>query len=290
MINSKIILGTVQMGLPYGVNNATGKISGHESREILMKAHASGIQFLDTAEAYGDAHQVIGNFHRENPGHTFQVITKIPAAASVSNAAQKVEQYLNDLQVDRLEALMFHSFDSYQKNRSMVSSWTHLREQNLFRHLGVSVYTNQELEVLVREEAVDLIQLPFNLLDNISLRGDLLEEAKINGKIIHTRSAFLQGLFFKAPDDNHTIVLRLKDQLLEIHRIAAEENISMAALALGYCLRQKNIDHVLIGVDSVQQLETNLAAASVRIKAETIERIDHIVTDNIALLNPSLWN
>ena len=66
------------MGLPYGVNNSLGKISFENSCQILAKAFDLGISTLDTAEAYGDAHRVIGEFHKANPKVKFNVITKIP--------------------------------------------------------------------------------------------------------------------------------------------------------------------------------------------------------------------
>ena len=64
---SKLILGTVQMGLDYGVNNSSGKISNKESFEILSLAFSNGINILDTAEVYGNSHQIIGDFHYNNP-------------------------------------------------------------------------------------------------------------------------------------------------------------------------------------------------------------------------------
>ena len=70
---SKFILGTVQMGLDYGINNSIGKISVEESFKILLKAYLSGITTLDTAEVYGEAHQLIGDFHRSHPEFKFQI-------------------------------------------------------------------------------------------------------------------------------------------------------------------------------------------------------------------------
>ena len=67
ILNNKLILGTVQMGLPYGINNSTGKVSLEDSLEILDYAFENGIKTLDTAEAYGNAHEVIGIFHHHNP-------------------------------------------------------------------------------------------------------------------------------------------------------------------------------------------------------------------------------
>ena len=72
--SSKIILGTVQFGLDYGINNSNGKVSNNDSQEILKYAYENNIRTLDTAESYGNAHEVIGLFHKNNPQKLFKVI------------------------------------------------------------------------------------------------------------------------------------------------------------------------------------------------------------------------
>lgn len=289
-MTNKLILGTVQMGLDYGVNNQTGKIPYEQVQLILREAYNSGIRFLDTAEAYGDAHKIIGDFHEANPNTIFQVITKIPATDPGINFDKKVRRYLEELKIPRLEALMFHSFSAYQKFRSQQTVLKQLKTEDLFNKLGVSIYTNDEFNALIQDDAVDLIQLPFNLLDNGSLRGELLEKAKKKGKIVHTRSVFLQGLFFKKPNDNNPIVKELKDQLTQIHKLANDSGASISDLALSYCLQQKNIDGVLIGIDSIEQLRSNLKSREHQPSQDTIDQIDRIQTKNTDLLNPALWN
>ena len=114
-LNSKIILGTVQMGLPYGINNTKGKGSLDDSLEILGHAFDNGIRILDSAEAYGNAHEIIGIFHNKYPDKIFKIITKLPNKNN-DDISVKVEVYLKELNVNQLEALMFHSYDSYQNN------------------------------------------------------------------------------------------------------------------------------------------------------------------------------
>ena len=56
----KLILGTVQLGVDYGINNEIGKPSIADALSILEYAYKKKIRFLDTAEAYGDAQKIIG--------------------------------------------------------------------------------------------------------------------------------------------------------------------------------------------------------------------------------------
>lgn len=288
--SDKLILGTVQMGLDYGINNSQGKIRLEDSLNILNNAYSVGIRKLDTAEVYGNAHNIIGKYHEENPNHIFNVITKIPANACADSIKGRVHKYLDELGIDQLDTLMFHSFDSYKSNPELKERLLDLKSEGLFKYLGVSVYTNQEIEVLIADNEIDLVQLPFNLLDNYSQKGELLKRAKELGKIIHIRSAFLQGLFFKDPDEDHPIVLQLKKELTAIKELSKLNQIPIADFALGYCVAQDHIDQVLIGVDSVSQLLENLKALKNPIPSELFDRINKIIVEDRNLLNPFLWN
>lgn len=288
-LSNKLILGTVQMGLNYGINNEIGQTSIEESHQILLTAYKFGITTLDTAEAYGSAHRVIGQFHRNNPKIKYKIITKVPGDFDECSFRVKVDGYLNDLEVDFLEVLMFHSFDSFKNNIPALDSILKLKSAGLVKHIGVSAYTNEQLEYLLDKDYVTVVQLPFNLLDNYSLRGALLEELKLKGKIIHTRSVFLQGLFFKKATDKHVIVKKLQFELDILNQMVSQYSCSIEELALSYCLQCKNIDNVVIGVDSVDHLNTNLKASSYMIDEEIIEKINKIKVNDVDFLNPSLW-
>jgi aryl-alcohol dehydrogenase-like predicted oxidoreductase len=285
----KLILGTAQMGLDYGINNSVGKISVEESHKILFEAFSSGITILDTAEAYGNAHQVIGAYHKNFPAHKFQIITKIPHNIDSNSFEIKIKEYIKDLYVNCLEVLMFHSFDSFVNSKKNIDVLVDLKCKGHIKHIGVSVYTNEQLDFLLREDEISVVQLPFNLLDNINTRGRLIQQLKAKGKIIHSRSVFLQGLFFKNLNINNKIVQKLNSQLEVLKEITIQSNCSMEELALGYCLKQNDIDKVLIGVDSILHLDANLKASTYSLSDKTIKTINTIKVEDLDLLNPSLW-
>ncbi|WP_026751212.1 aldo/keto reductase [Sediminibacterium sp. C3] len=285
----KLILGTAQMGLNYGVNNRVGKISNDESCKILIKADSLGITILDTAEAYGDAHQVIGLFHRKHPNCRFKIITKMPHSIEYNSVQSRVESYLACIGVDALEVLMFHSFESFLNNPRVLEVLIDMKSKGYIKNIGVSVYTNDHLEYLLNEDEISVIQLPFNLLDNLSIRGSLMEQLKAKGKTIHSRSAFLQGLFFKNTIEENKIVYKLHKHLDYLLQISNQLSCSIEELALSYCIQQPSIDHVIIGVDSVNQLEANFKASTYILKQDIKQIIDNIKVQDRNLLNPSLW-
>ena len=289
-MKSKLILGTAQFGLNYGINNNIGKVSAEDCNKILTKALKLGINTLDTAEVYGNAHQLVGDFHNKNDNLKFKIITKFPHKIKFSLIGSKIIEYIDLLHVKTLEVIMFHSFESFQSNYKALNSLNELKSKGLINNIGVSVYTNTQLESLLNEDLITVVQLPFNLLDNSNVRGDLINRLKEKGKTIHTRSAFLQGLFFKNTNDKNPIVQELKTELELLNQISVGSNCSMEELALSYCIKQKNIDNIIIGVDSISQLNANIKASGFQIKENALKTINGIVVKDLNLLNPSLWN
>ena len=288
-MSSKLILGTVQFGLKYGINNTIGKPKKDEVLSLLKVAYSSGIRVLDTAEAYGNAHQLIGNYHKEQNNFKFKIITKFPHQIKHNSIRSKVLEYLDLMNVNTVDVMMFHSFDSFQSNYNSLNTLNELKSDGLITNIGVSVYTNAQLESLLNEDLITVVQLPFNLLDNFSVRGDLINKLKGKGKRIHTRSAFLQGLFFKKITDNLSIVQALKSHLKTLNKIAKKQGCSMEELALSYCIKQNNIDNVIIGVDSISQLNANIKAAAYEVNEEALKYVNNITVENLDFLNPSLW-
>jgi aryl-alcohol dehydrogenase-like predicted oxidoreductase len=288
-MNSKLILGTVQFGLKYGINNTIGKPKKEEVLSLLKVAYNSGIRLLDTAEAYGNAHQLIGNYHKKQDNFKFKIITKFPHQIKHNLIKSKVLEYIDLMNVNTLDVMMFHSFDSFQSNYNSLDTLNELKSEGLIKNIGVSVYTNDQLKSLLNEDLITVVQLPFNLLDNFNVRGDLINQLKIKGKVIHIRSAFLQGLFFKKSSDVISVVQALKPHLKTLNKIVKKQGCSMEELALSYCIKQKNIDNVIIGVDSISQLNANIKAAAYEVNEEALKCINKINVENLDLLNPSLW-
>jgi aryl-alcohol dehydrogenase-like predicted oxidoreductase len=291
-MTDKIILGTVQFGLDYGINNSSGKPGKEEVFSILELAFKNKICLLDTAEAYGNSHEVIGNYHRQ-VSYKFDIITKFSSTRTDLSAdlAIRISQNLQVLNVNYLYAYMFHSFNDFETYYGEHQhSIAELKSKGVIKKFGVSIYTNEEFERLLKYNGVDLIQLPFNLLDNNYQRSALIAEAKGKGIEIHTRSVFLQGLFFKNPRSLPEKLAVLEPYLEEIVAIATENNLNIKDVALNYAVRQKDIDYVLIGVDKVQQLQDNLKSLGNKIPEHIIKKIDGLCVTETALLNPSNWS
>jgi uncharacterized protein len=286
-MNKKLILGTVQFGLNYGVNNALGKPSEKGVEEILSHAYKQGIEILDTADAYGDATKLIGDYH-QNHDNKFNVITKFKDI-SESEIEKWVTDTLEKLQIPSLFACLFHSTTEYLNNPNLIKGLTHFYNQGLIKNIGVSIYTNEQFEKVIHDPSVQLIQLPYNLLDNSNQRDSLIKKAKNNNKIIHVRSVFLQGLFFMDLDKLPQKLKPLKPELEYLQQLTQKYNIPMQTLALKYVASNPDIDGILIGVDNIYQLQANTEAINRDIPQSLLNKVNNISTQYIELLNPVNW-
>tara|TARA_R110000796_G_scaffold118864_1_gene232738 strand:- start:100568 stop:101440 length:873 start_codon:yes stop_codon:yes gene_type:complete len=286
---SKLILGTVQFGLNYGVNNKLGQMSILEAHEILDLALKSGVKTLDTAAAYGTSEQVIGDFIKLKDQNPFNVITKLALKDGITWESSLKNSQIN-LGIGQIDTLMFHSYRDYANTKGQLQELLSSQKGKGFNKLGVSVYTNEELVAVATDEHIDLVQAPFNLLDNNSLRGEALRKCKEHNKEVHTRSAYLQGLFFMEDRDLPERLRPLRKELGVIHDISKDAGISIGALALSYALSKPYIDGVLIGVDSLNQLEQNMLWAQTQNLESHFEIIDNLMVEEVSLLNPVNWN
>jgi len=100
---------------------------------------------------------------------------------------------------------------------------------------------------------------------------------------------FLQGLFFKKFNEKNIIYSNLRDELNKLHQISIQYNISISTLALLYPFNFNYVDNILIGVDNLSQLKSNIKDLNFVLKKEIIDKINSISTVNKEFLNPITW-
>ena len=291
-MSSKLILGTVQLGLNYGVNNNFGKPSKEKAFDILNLAYDKGIRTLDTAEAYGNSQEVIGSFLSDNPKKRFNIITKLNADNTLAKGELLNHIFSNckTLNTESLEGYMFHNYNSFKKSVFLYEEILNAKNKGIILNAGISLYNNQEIEDIIDNyDGFDFIQIPFNLFDNELKRKSTIEKARLKGIEVHTRSCFLQGLLFKRIKDLKGILKQSEPYLKQINSIAKETGFQVGNLALCYCLSKPYIDKVLIGVDSLEQLEKNINWSQNAIDNNILKKIDNIRVFQNEILNPSLW-
>ncbi len=275
---SKLVLGTVQFGLQYGVNSA-GRPSEDAVKNILAEAAKGGISTLDTSSAYGNSEEILGACVtlEEN----FKIVSKYPKGETP--VKEMFNASLKRLKVDILYGYLLHHFEVYKNNPRVWDDFVALKESGKVKKIGFSLYTPEELEfILNKKSPFDLIQVPFNIFDKKFL--PYMKELHEKGVEIHVRSTFLQGLFFKDRNALPEKLQPMKKYLLQLDEFSKASGMSISEIALNYNLQNPYIDGVLIGVDNVEQLQMNLNSVKdtpIDIEVEVKEQ---------ELLNPVNWN
>lgn len=275
---SKLVLGTVQFGLQYGVNSA-GRPGEEAVKGILAEAAKGGISTLDTSSAYGNSEEILGGCI--TPEENFKIVSKYPKGKT--SVSEMFNGSLNRLKVKLLYGYLLHHFDVYKDNPKIWDEFVALKESGKVQKIGFSLYTPEELQfILDNKSPFDLIQVPFNIFDKKFL--PLMKELHEKGVEIHVRSTFLQGLFFKERNALPEKLQPMRKYLLQLDDFSKQSGLSISEIALNYNLQNPYIDGVLIGVDNVEQLKMNLASVK-----ETPIDIEIEVKEQ-ELLNPVNWN
>ena len=273
----KLVLGTVQFGLQYGVNSA-GRPSGDAVRSILAEAARGGISTLDTSSAYGNSEEILGE--SITPDEHFKIVSKYPKGETP--VGEMFNSSLTRLKVERLYGYLLHHFEVFRNNPRVWDEFRALKESGRVQKIGFSLYSPEELEfILDRKSPFDLLQVPFNIFDKKFL--PYMKVLHEQGVEIHVRSTFLQGLFFKDREALPEKLQPMKKYLLMLDELSRESGLSISEIALNHNLHNPYIDGVLIGVDNVQQLKTNIEAIS-----DAVVDVDIIVKEK-ELLNPVNW-
>ncbi len=287
MNTDKIILGTVQFGIDYGINNRLGRPQPQTVFNILDYAFDHGVTTLDSAFAYGEALSLIGQYHSRS-GRTFKVNSKFKGDEEISVASQ-LNQTLNKAEIERVETFFYHRFEDSVKPK-IQSELSFFKHKNLIKKIGVSIYSNNEFEAAIENQIIDVIQIPYNMFDNYSKRGSLMKLAKERGKEVQARSVFLQGLFFMDLNMFPERLAPLIPYLQTVRALSLNKNASVGTVALWYAIGQPLIDNVLIGVEKMEQLKANLDDLSIPVDNYLIESLDKINVVEENLLNPQNWS
>lgn len=282
----KLVLGTVQFGINYGINNTTGQVPLDEVCRILEIASEAGIKTLDTSSAYGESERVLGEALKRS-NKPFNIVSKYPK--SDIGVRETFQKSLSLLGIDGLYGYLVHHFEFYQERPKLFDEMTALKQEGKIQKVGFSLYNTEQLQYLLdRKVKFDILQFPYNIFDKQfeCFMPQLVEQ----GVEIHTRSAFLQGLFFRDTKTLPEKLKPLKKYLDYLHIYCQNRGLTVEQLALGYVLANPYVKGALIGVDNHEQLEANLKVASVELTKEDIEYIHNIDIIEDWLLNPVNWN
>lgn len=298
-------LGTVQFGMDYGVSNRAGMPEKQHSIEIIKQAITEGIEYLDTAPTYGESERIIGEALNSGWSNRIHIITKLPPYENdlYSNESLwalavrcSILKSCINLKSSHINTVMLHRAKNILV-QPIIEELLKIKMEGIIDAIGVSVQTPSELNDALERDYISLIQLPFNILDYRwdSLIPKIAHAKKIRGLTIHSRSSLLQGLlcsnqrddWLKAGISNSETII---DWLESTRKKYGHTSIS--DLCINYVNSQSWIDSVVIGIDSMFNLHSNLQSISKSFLSksdiECIKRSKPILNENS--LNPASWS
>ena len=288
-----MILGTVQLGMDYGINNVDGKPTHKEAYKILDYAYNHKIKKIDTASAYGESEKIIGEYIKSS-GNKFNICTKLPVDVSSFLLKFECEKTLSVLNIDYIDVYYLHKFEQC-KDKAIMSELIGLKNIHKINKIGVSIYEPIELEYIINnlQRVVDVVQIPFNIFDNSRwLDNLLLKKACEAGIELYIRSVYLQGLLFKEKSDADIIARKMTNILALIQNESKRYDLSLAEFALSFVCSFPYFSEVILGVEKKEQLKMNICAES-RIKKLDEKTMESLYDESsklpICAIDPRKW-
>lgn len=256
---SKLTLGTVQLGLAYGVNNDKGKPSFEESSAILETALSSGILSFDTAQAYGDSELVLKQFfekeERERTLITKVVFNDVDRSSVKDKLYSMTKESIKRLGVEKIPFLKLHNQEMIEQyGDTLIYAMQDLKKDGLVDGIGVSFSDKSRLRELTDGCGFDCVQIPANIFDSQVISDGSVKRLSESGCAVFVRSVYLQGLFFKDTDSLPDKIKSAKCPLDKLHALARDYGVSMAELAITFIRDAKGIDSLILGCDTPEQL------------------------------------
>ncbi len=300
---SQLALGTVQLGMSYGIANTTGAPTKEDAFSILDLARKSGINTFDTARAYGRSEKVLGDYFTQNTPDEDLIITKfrydwapgITLETAWKSVKESVSESLSELNLRQIPILLYHTGTKEPAEevlRIVPPLITRLREEGLIAHGGISLNYSAEAGILAGHACFEAIQIPLNILDQKVINDGTLESLHKAGKTIFVRSVFLQGLFFRNPHELAGVLEAATPYLVKLRSLAHDYGLTIAELAFAFIRDLPEADSLVVGAENVSQIQSNLDLLNGPELPESLRTELKILTADIPkqVIAPGMWN
>ncbi|KAK1567665.1 hypothetical protein Q3G72_015012 [Acer saccharum] len=260
------------------LGNVFGPVSENDAISSVREAFRLGINFFDTSPFYGGtlSEKMLGKALKalEVPRNEYIVSTKCGRYAegfdfSAERVTKSIDESLARLQLDYVDILQCHDIEFGSLDQIVnetIPALQKLKESGKIRFIGI---TGLPLEVFtyvldrVPPGAVDVILSYCHYSINDSTLEDLLPYLKSKGVGVISASPLAMGLLTETgPPEWHPASPELKSACQAAAAYCKEKGKNISKLSMQYSLSNKDISSVLVGMNSVRQVEENAAAAT----------------------------
>ena len=240
----RLILGTAQLGLDYGIANSSGIPKAKDIDQLFVICKENGINYCDTAYAYGASHKLVKS-------RGIKIITKLSLGNPLKTRLE-LEKLSSEFDGEILDTVLVHNPNSLFEHPRHWQELEYFKQNGQFK-IGVSIYTPQDAYQLLNHNIIpDVIQIPYNLFDRKF--DDLLPELKNLSIEVHARSIFLQGLLFLKPSEIPKNIELLVNPIKAFIDFCNNDTSEKIKNALHFVLHNQWIDKLILGVEKPNQL------------------------------------
>ena len=297
---SEVSFGTVALGIPYGIgiNGKSDMLSEPDAVNLLQAALDKGINFFDTAEDYGCSEERIGKAFKNRRSDAV-ICTKsmqlydnnsmFPEDKLKTLIDESLNKSLSSLGTDYIDIFMVHNANlATLENHIVTDTFSECKKQGKARALGVSVYSVEETRAAIESGVWDVIQLPYNLMDQ--RQGKLFALAKQKGVGIVVRSVLFKGILTDRGINLHPELKKVEEHRNLYNQLLNDKIPTMSDLATKFVLSQKEVSSVLVGIDKLEYLDKALAVADGNyLDEKTLEIAGSLAYPNPEFLDLGKW-
>ncbi len=303
LIVSALALGTVELGLDYGIEvpGDYGRPAEAEAIRLVHTALDDGINLIDTARAYGESEAVLGQALRGRRGAVV-LATKVRTQRDdgTTPTGDELRQHMRDsletslrlLQTEYVDIWQVHNVDAalLAQRELLAEVFADVRSSGKARAIGGSTYGVAMPMAAIESDLFDMLQVTYSVLDQ-RLSDQVLPTAAARDIGIVVRSILLKGALTARGDylPDHLAELRERSRRFRGLVDDAGLSISPAQAAVAFGLAHPHIHSVLIGVRSEQELHEALGAVSIQLPPDLLAQLTALRLDDAELLNPGTW-
>jgi len=299
---SEIAFGGVEIGMPYGIGVKSNKdmLSEKEAIDLLHAAMDSGINFFDTARMYGESEAIMGKAFKQRRDevvvntkcrHFLDEEGNMPSSRELKKIIEtSLKDSLKALQTDYVDVFMLHQVNvNLLESQEIPSIFLNLKKEGKIRAAGVSTYSPEETKKAIEAGVWDVVQLPFNLMDQ--RQGAFFSKAKQKGVGLVIRSVLMKGLLSERGKNLHPALKDVEKHIAGYGELLEETGYDLPTLAMKFALSFPQISSVLVGIDRKEYLDQSLEAANgIYLDDEKMERAKQLAYPDPSFLDLPYWD
>jgi aryl-alcohol dehydrogenase-like predicted oxidoreductase len=284
-MRSVLGVGTATLIAGYGVGQ-TGRIES--PLELLRRAIESGVLYIDTAPVYQDAEVVLGDLQPLLRLTGVRICSKADGRNTARDIKASVQASLNRLRCDSIDTLLIHSAtEEVLRTEDVIEGLNEVKQAGLARRVGASTYGAKCAELALLADWCDVVQIEFSVINQSVLQA--VSREHVNKEVI-ARSVLCKGLLTPRRSTMRNLPPDVARRIDDLERLAHSWGLNLPELGIRFALDSQNVDVVLVGLSSEEELNTALRAySSPPLDQNQLEILSGFDCSSFDCVHPERW-